>query len=140
MSARSTQRTSVPAWVPQGVRFVVVGALQTGLNVGCFAVVHGLGAPYRAAAVVAGIVTFVAGFLLNRHWTFSRRRSAAIRCHAVRYTCVVVGAIGLGVLLLTFFVEVVGIAPVPAQVLAILVTAPASFLAQRSWVFGDAER
>ena len=136
MSARTAYAASAPAWLSQVMRFVAVGAFQTGLNVVCFAGAHALGVPYRAAAVVAGVVVFVVGFLLNRHWTFSSR-SVAIRRHAVRYTCVVLGAIGVGVLLLTFFVEVAGVPAVPAQALAILVSAPASFLAQRTWVFGE---
>ena len=45
------------------------------------------------------------------------------------------GAVALGVVLLTFFVEIAGVPPVPAQVLAIIVVAPASFFVQRAWVF-----
>jgi putative flippase GtrA len=39
------------------------------------------------------------------------------------------------VLVLTFFVEVTGMPEIAAQVAAILIVAPVSFLVQRTWVF-----
>jgi putative flippase GtrA len=81
----------------------------------------------------------VLSFWLNRHWTFTGR-SGAMERHVVKYTCVFAGAVAVGVLLLTFFVEVGGLRPIAAQVLAILVVAPASFLVQRAWVFSDEDR
>jgi putative flippase GtrA len=124
-------------WLRQAARFGAVGLLQNGVNVACFALARAAGAHYRVAAIVAGFVGFALSFWLNRHWTFTGR-SGAIERHLVKYTCVYASAVALGVLLLTFFVEVGGVPPVAAQVLAILVVAPVSFLVQRAWVFaGD---
>ena len=120
--------------VREAVRFGTVGVLQNALNVAVFAAATGLGVEYRLAAVLAGLVAFVASFLLNRHWTFMQR-SAPIHHQGARYLLVFASAIALGVVLLTFFVEVAGLPEVLAQVAAILVVAPASFLAQRTWVF-----
>jgi putative flippase GtrA len=95
----------------------------------------GLGMPYRPAAVFAGVLALVVSFVLNRHWTFLGHATPVGR-QAVRYVLVFAGAVAVGVGLLTFFVEVTGAAEVPAQVAAILIVAPCSFVLQRAWVFG----
>jgi putative flippase GtrA len=118
----------------EAVRFGVVGVSQNALNVAVFALATGLGMDYRAAAVLAGLIAFLASFLMNRHWTFTSRRGA-IHHQGARYLLVFASAIALGVVLLTFFVEVAGIPEIAAQVAAILIVAPLSFLAQRAWVF-----
>jgi putative flippase GtrA len=120
--------------VREAIRFATVGVLQNGLNVAVFALATAAGVDYRVAAVIAGLVAFVASFLLNRHWTFMSR-TAPIHHQGLRYLIVFASAIALGVVVLTFFVEVAGLPEVAAQVAAILVVAPVSFLVQRSWVF-----
>jgi putative flippase GtrA len=120
--------------VGEAARFAAVGLLQNALNVAVFALATAAGVHYRVAAVAAGLAALVASFLLNRYWTFLGRR-APIGRQAARYVLVFASAVALGVLLLTFFVEVAGLPEVPAQAAAILVVAPASFLVQRTWVF-----
>jgi putative flippase GtrA len=124
----------VTTWVGEAVRFGTVGVLQNGLNVATFAVATGLGMHYRSAAVLAAVLALVVSFLLNRHWTFMGHTTPVGR-QGIRYLLVFAGAVALGVLLLTFLVEVSGIPEVPAQVAAILIVAPVSFLVQRRWVF-----
>jgi putative flippase GtrA len=124
----------VTTWVGEAVRFGTVGLLQNGLNVATFAASTALGVPYRSAAVLAAVLALVVSFLLNRHWTFIGHATPVGR-QGVRYLLVFTSAVALGVVLLTFFVEVTGMAEVPAQVAAILIVAPLSFLAQRTWVF-----
>lgn len=121
-------------WIGEAVRFGTVGVLQNGLNVATFALATGLGMHYRPAAVLAAVLALVVSFLLNRHWTFMGNTTPVGR-QGIRYLLVFAGAVALGVVLLTFFVEVTGIPEVPAQVAAILIVAPVSFLVQRTWVF-----
>jgi putative flippase GtrA len=120
--------------VREAARFAVVGVLQNVLNVAVFALTTAVGVHYRAAAVAAALVALLASFLLNRGWTFPGR-AAPVHHQGARYALVFASAVALGVALLTFFVEVAGLPEVAAQVAAILVVAPISFLAQRSWVF-----
>jgi putative flippase GtrA len=112
------------------VRFAVVGVLQNALNVAVFVLATGLGVQYRLAAVVAAVAALLASFALNRGWTFPGRDG-----RLDRYALVFASAVALGVAALTLFVEVAGLPEVAAQVAAILVVAPLSFLAQRAWVF-----
>ena len=116
------------------VRFAVVGVLQNGLNVAVFALATVLGMHYRVAAVVAALAALLASFALNRGWTFPGR-TAPIHHQGARYALVFASAVALGIVLLTFFVEVAGLPEVAAQVTAIVVVAPLSFLVQRAWVF-----
>lgn len=122
------------AWIGEAVRFGFVGLLQNGLNVAVFALATSLGVHYRGAAVIAGLVAFLVSFLLNRTWTFTGQATPA-GPQGARYLVVFAAAIALGVVLLTLFVEVTGIPAVAGQVAAIIVVAPLSFLAQRTWVF-----
>jgi putative flippase GtrA len=134
-----TPALKLPRWLSQAARFGAVGVLQNALNVACFALAREAGVHYRLAAVIAGFLGFALSFWLNRHWTFTGQ-SWTIERHVVKYTCVFAAAVAVGVLLLTFFVEVGGLPPVLAQVLAILVVAPASFAVQRAWVFAGEDR
>ena len=118
----------------EAVRFAVVGVLQNALNVAVFALLTAVGAHYAVAAVVAAIAALLASFAFNRAWTFPGR-DAPIHHQGARYALVYASAVGLGVLVLTLLVEVAGLREVPAQVVAILIVAPLSFLVQRNWVF-----
>jgi putative flippase GtrA len=118
----------------EAARFAVVGVLQNALNVAVFALATAIGVHYRVAAVLAALVALLASFAFNRAWTFPGR-AAPIHHQGARYALVFASAVALGVLLLTLFVEVAGLPEVPAQVAAIVIVAPLSFLAQRSWVF-----
>ena len=118
----------------EAIRFAVVGVLQNALNVAVFALATGLGLHYAPAAVLAALVALLASFLLNRGWTFPGR-AAPIHHQGARYALVFASAVALGVVVLTFFVEVAGLPEVAAQVVAIIVVAPLSFLVQRAWVF-----
>jgi putative flippase GtrA len=118
----------------EAVRFATVGVAQNGLNLAVFALATAAGIPYAPAAVLAGLVALVASFLANRHWTFMTR-DTPIHHQGARYVLVFASAVALGLLALTFFVEVAGLPEVAAQAAAILLVAPLSFLVQRSWVF-----
>jgi putative flippase GtrA len=102
--------------------------------VAVFALATGIGVHYRVAAVAAAITALVVSFAFNRTWTFPGR-DAPVHHQGARYALVFTSAVALGVVLLTFFVEVAGVPEVAAQVAAILIVAPLSFLAQRAWVF-----
>ena len=118
----------------EAVRFAIVGVVQNALNVAVFALATGIGVHYGIAAVVAAVVALMVSFALNRAWTFPGR-GAPLHHQGARYALVFASAVALGVALLALLVEVAGLPEVAAQVVAILIVAPLSFLAQRAWVF-----
>lgn len=121
--------------IPAVLRFGVVGVTQNAVNLGIFTVGIWAGLAYVPAAIIAAIVAVNLGFALNRLWTFGATGGGRLVGHAVRYVVVYVAALAIGIAILVALVELVGLTPVEGQLIAIGVVAPASFLAQRMWVF-----
>ena len=98
----------------EAVRFAIVGVMQNALNVAVFALATGIGVHYRIAAVVAAVTALVVSFAFNRAWTFPGR-GAPVHHQGARYALVFASAVALGVVLLTFFVEVAGLPEVAGR-------------------------
>jgi putative flippase GtrA len=124
-----------PANWLQLVRFGIVGAVGFVVNLAVYTLfVHSVGVDYRVASVAAWLVAVLNNFVLNRHWTFDARGDRAHR-QAVRFLLVSLAAEVFSLLLLTLFVEVIGIAKVPAQALAVGGSMPLNFLGNKLWSF-----
>jgi putative flippase GtrA len=124
-----------PANWLQLVRFGLVGGVGFVVNLAVYALcVHAIGLDYRVAAVFAWLVAVANNFVLNRHWTFDAGDGRA-RFQAIRFLVVSLLAFGFSLVLLTVFVEVAGLAKVPAQALAVLGATPLNFLGNKLWSF-----
>lgn len=124
-----------PANWLQLVRFGIVGGTGFVINVGVYAVcVHPLAMNYRVAFVVAWLVAVTNNFLLNRYWTFDAA-AGSVRFQAVRFVTVSAAAAVFGFLLLTAFVEALGLAKVPAEALAVAASTPLNFVGNKLWSF-----
>src|ERR1700730_12433959 len=124
-----------PANWMQLVRFGLVGGVGFAVNLAVYALfVHPFGVDYHVAAVAAWLVAVVNNFVLNRHWTFDARSGPA-HFQAVRFVAVSLVALGFSLLLLMGLVEVVGVAKVPAQALAVSASMPLNFLGNKLWSF-----
>src|SRR5277367_2330438 len=124
-----------PANWLQLVRFGLVGGIGFIVNVAVYTLfVHSVGVDYRLANIVAWLVAVINNFVLNRHWTFDARDGRA-RSQAVRFLLVSLLAEAFSLALLTLFVEVAGVAKVPAQALAVAGSMPLNFLGNKLWSF-----
>jgi putative flippase GtrA len=124
-----------PANWLQLVRFAFVGGIGFAVNLAVYAfVVHAVGLDYHVAAVAAWLVAVMNNFILNRHWTFDAG-DGRMHFQAMRFLVVSLVAFGVSLLLLTLFVEVAGIAKVPAQALAVATSMPLNFLGNKLWSF-----
>jgi putative flippase GtrA len=124
-----------PANWLQLVRFGLVGGLGFAVNLAVYALcVHVIGIDYHVAAVMAWLVAVLNNFILNRHWTFDAR-DGRMHFQAMRFLVVSLVAFGFSLLLLTVFVESLGIAKVPAQALAVATSMPLNFLGNKLWSF-----
>jgi putative flippase GtrA len=124
-----------PANWLQLVRFAIVGGIGFVVNLAVYALcVHVLGIDYHLAAVLAWVVAVINNFALNRHWTFDARAGRA-HFQAIRFLIVSLIALGVSLLLLTLFVDVLAIAKVPAQALAVAASMPLNFLGNKLWSF-----
>jgi putative flippase GtrA len=124
-----------PANWLQLVRFGLVGGVGFAVNLAVYSLfVHPVGVDYRVASVAAWLVAVINNFVLNRHWTFDARAGRA-HFQALRFLLVSLVAEGCSLLLLTLFVEGVGLAKIPAQALAVAASMPLNFLGNKLWSF-----
>jgi putative flippase GtrA len=120
--------------VAQPARFVAVGAAGYAVNVLAFAALYASGMPYAAASVVAYLVSNVLMYLGNRYFTFRLGHVGFWSAYA-RYLLVGLLVAGLTAIVLTFFVEVLGVHPTLGQALALLVVTPVAFVLIKRWTF-----
>jgi putative flippase GtrA len=115
-------------------RYVVVGVLGYGVQLGTFAVlVHALAVPYGIAAVIAGLLALVNNFLLNRHWTFEVAAGSVSR-QATSYG--VISAVFFAAQLAVLHALVLtGVPKVLAEAVSVVVVVPANFVTQRRIAF-----
>jgi len=119
----------------QLVRFAAVGASGYVVNLAVFAAcVHVLGIDYRAASVLAFLVSVINNFWLNRHWTFDARHSHP-RAQAARFFAVSLVAFGFTYLILNALVDGAGVSKVMGQAIAVVAGTPLSFVGQKLWSF-----
>lgn len=120
----------------QLIRFSVVGGSGYAVNLITFALcVHLLSLDYQLSAVVAFLTSVLNNFFWNRHWTFDARQGHA-GFQAARFFTVSLIAFGFTFVVLTGLVDLLDVAKVPAQAVAIVAGTPLSFLGQKLWSFG----
>ncbi len=120
----------------QLIRFGLVGASGAVVNLIVFAILnHGFGVHYLVAGVGAFLVAAVNNYTWNRGWTF---RDQTRRPHARQLTqFAVVAALVLlpNLTLLWLLNEHLGVHGVFAQMIAVVIVTPISFLGQKLWTF-----
>ncbi len=121
----------------QAVRFIVVGAIGTGVDGLLFAALVLVGADPRLANILSYSSSAVLGFWLHRSWTFGARDEHPGK-QAVRFTLMV----GAGLLLSTTIVWLMAplFGPLPAKLVAICATLTLNFTVSKWLVFNAGSR
>ena len=123
-------------WV-QLFKFGVVGGTGYFINLAVFAALTGpLGVHHLVAAVCAFGVAVTNNFLWNRHWTFQARGGHA-GFQAARFFTVSIAGLGVNLLLLWLFVDVLAGAELPSQAIAVALAMPVNFIGNKLWTFGS---
>lgn len=117
-------------------KFIVVGGISTVLNYGAFWMLYTwLGMNHAIASALGYIVGVLIGYQLNRHWTFSKKKTQQPRREFILY-CVVYGvSLVLGLLTLSLLVDWLHLSPLIANVLVIGQTTMTNFIGLRMVVF-----
>lgn len=118
------------------VAFVIVGAANTVIGAlwfVAFQLTVGSIAGYMVSLVLAHLASVLCAFVLYR-WLVFRVRGHVLR-DLIRFEMVYLGALGVNAVLLPLLVEVVGIAPIPAQFTIVFVTAVLSYLGHKHFSF-----
>jgi dolichol-phosphate mannosyltransferase len=135
LSLLRVKLTTPANWI-QLIQFGVVGLSGFVVNFAVYAAcVKALHLHYLVAAVVAWSVAVTNNFFWNRHWTFRHKRDA--RHYALqwmRFILVSAAALVPNLLILRILVEG-GMDKILAQVIAVCLVTPMSFLGNRLWSF-----
>jgi putative flippase GtrA len=120
----------------QLIQFGLVGSSGFVVNFAVYAVcLKGFGLHYMASAVVAFGVAVANNFLLNRLWTFRKRRdSRHAAAQGMRFLVVSACALVPNLAILHVLVSA-GQGKIMGQVVAVIVVTPISFLGNKLWTF-----
>jgi putative flippase GtrA len=116
------------------VRFAVVGAAATTIHAAVFTLlVETTPLDPVVATVIAFFVAFVAGFALNRAWTFRSRADPIAQLP--RYLAVQLVGLALNAAIMALAVHVQHWSPYIGLGLAIVLVPPVTFALARGWAF-----
>jgi putative flippase GtrA len=120
----------------QLVKFGLVGATGFIINVSVFAFcLRALDVHYRIAYVIAFCVAVTNNFVWNRVWTFRHQKDDShVAMQGARFFAVSLVAAAGGFVLLEAFVRA-GLPKIPAEMLAVALVVPISFLGNKHWSF-----
>lgn len=120
----------------QLIRYGLVGASGTVLNLVVFTILnHGFGLHYLIAGVGAFFLAAINNYAWNRGWTFRHGVRRSHTWQLTQFTIVAVLALLPNLALLWVFNEHMGIHGVFAQLIAVIIVTPFSFLGQKLWTF-----
>lgn len=134
MSAvRALQSAASALWARDPVRYVVVAGTTTLGYLGLMALGVRLGWHYMVAILVAQAITIACAYPAYRRWVF--RSTEPMRATFPKFLTVWSSGAVAGIVATPLLVEVFGLPPVPAQVIAVVVVAVASYLGHRLFSF-----
>ena len=117
-------------------RFAVVGALATATHAAVFAAAIELARVEPVLATAAAfVVAMLAGFALNRRWTFAVRDAPARRLW--RYAFAALAGLALNAGIMYCVVHLLHASPYLGLAAAIVLVPPVSFTLNHLWVFRD---
>ena len=114
--------------VTEFFRFLVVGAVNTGLTVIFFEGLRRL-VPYLLAYSVAYVTGIVISYILNASFVFRRRKTVKT---AALFPLVYVVQYLLGVVLMWLLVEHAGCAPTVSVIVVVVISVPLTFVLSRT--------
>jgi putative flippase GtrA len=135
MSPSDPPRRLVPPIVAQLVRYGAVGASNTLIGFGTYALCADLlGIQYEVSLAIAYVVGAINGYFLNRRWTFGDH-DADHSTSGGRYAAVQVAAFLTNLLLLHAAVAWLGIEKTVAQAVIFPIVFVLTFIPNRLWSF-----
>ena len=118
----------------QLAKFCAVGATGYVVNLAVFTVLYEVfTVHYRPAAVVSFCVAVTNNYLWNRFWTFRGDRGH-FYYQGLRFFIVAWCALAANLLVLEALVRL-GLDPLPAQAIAIILVTPVNFIGNKLWSF-----
>lgn len=127
----------MPTLLQRFGRFAVVGALATATHAAVFtAAIEAAHVEPVLATVLAFVIAMLAGFALNRRWTFAVHDAPARRLW--RYAFAALAGLALNAAIMYCVVHLLHASPYLGLAAAIVIVPPVSFTLNHFWVFRDA--
>lgn len=123
-------------WLNERFRYLVVGAYNTFIGYGIFAVLWmlwGQSLHYIAILSISHVISVINAFLGYRILVF--RKKGAVWGDFLRFNLVYLGAFAFNMLALPFLIEVLKFHPLIAQALVVTVTVVSSYIFHRKFSF-----
>ena len=120
-------------WV-QLAKFAFVGASGYVVNLAVYSALVVAGVPYLVAAICSFAVAVTNNYTWNRAWTFRNQRGHLFQ-QGARFLLVSLVALAGNLLFLRILVGL-GLGPIVAQAIAIVLVMPWNFVANKLWSFG----
>jgi putative flippase GtrA len=114
-------------------RYLAIGGTMAVGYLALVAAGLGAGLPYMLAITVAQIILIACAFPAYRTWVF--RSQGALLGDLLRFLSVWSGGLAASFLGTPFLVEVLGMPPLPAQILTVVVVALGSYLGHKFFSF-----
>ena len=125
----------------QRIAFLLVGATNTVIGTGWFIVFETLLGDrfgYITSLLLAHVAAVLCAFVLYRKLVF--RVTGHVWLDLARFEVVNLTSLGINLVCLPFVVEVIGLEPIPAQLLVTLVTMFVSFFGHKGFSFHRSEK
>lgn len=122
----------------QKVRFLLVGAFNTGFGTAVFIALHllaGAHLHYLGVLLVSHVVAVLVAFALHRRFVFQVAGTGSVLVDLLRFESVYLGALAANLVALPVLVELAGMRVVPAQVLVAALVAVLSWFGHKHFSF-----
>lgn len=116
----------------QGLRYLIIGVLNTMIGYGIFYLGLHLSLFHQLALLLSYVIGGIHSYCWNRFWTF--RATGSHLAHGLKFTAMTLLILGLNAVMLEVLVRL-GFPPKLAQLGCLAVTTVVGFLGHRSWSF-----
>lgn len=119
----------------QRVRFLIVGAINTAVGYGSFALFIFIGGHYLVANVIATVIGVTVSYFLNKYFTFKQYRKSY--AEIIRFVSVYFFSFMLGNLLLYIMVDIISISPYLAGAINLISSTLISWFGHKHFSFNS---
>ncbi len=120
----------------QFIKFNLVGVINTGVDIGIYAVLFHVGVYYLVANVISYSCGVINSYLWNKFWTF-KKKSAFSGAEILKFIVVNIVSLGVATLFIYIFHEKVGLSEMISKIFATGFSLIVNFGGNKFWVFKD---
>jgi putative flippase GtrA len=119
------------------LKYITTGMIGLSVNLGVFHMFYGFGVPYLAGSVTALFVAMLAGFILQKYWTFQDHSSERMHIQFALYAALALGNLAVNTLIVFLLVEYAGAHYLIAQTIGAGLVAFTSYLVYKHYIFAE---